>query len=88
MGSYEFISTRPGGIDRAIELSEMKPDVKECTAAHILSEVSEACEEIDAHPEELETPAQFQQRCNQIALNCLRGARAGRGVLHSGGESL
>ena len=72
-GTIEFISTRPGRIDRAVELSEMKPYVKKRMAAHILGEFPEECEamlrHIDAHPEELETPAQFQQRCNQIALN-------------------
>lgn len=73
-GSYEFVSTRPGRIDRAIELTDMKPYVKKRMAAYVLDEFPDEARamlrHIDAHPDELETPAQFLQRCSQIALDC------------------
>jgi hypothetical protein len=73
-GSYEFVSTRPGRIDRAIELTDMEPYVKKRMAAYILDEFPAEAQamirHIDGHPEELETPAQFLQRCSQIALDC------------------
>lgn len=71
-GSYEFVSTRPGRIDRAISLAEMKPYVQHRMAAHILAGLPEAHDammrDLAAHPDRKETPAQFQQRCNQLAL--------------------
>jgi hypothetical protein len=97
-GSYEFVSTRPGRIDRAIELAEMKPCVQKRMAAHILAGLPEAHEammrDLEAHPDRKETPAQFQQRCNQLALQqfwqigALRSAgSASAGAMASAGSA-
>lgn len=71
-GSIEFISTRPGRIDKAIELTYMEQTEKRIMARRILAEYQDAMEDmltyIDNHPDALETPAQFQERCAQIAL--------------------
>lgn len=73
-GTVEFISTRPGRIDKAVELSYMEPDDKKRLARRILGEYPEqyrSMEEfIDRFPDLHETPAQFQERCGQIALAC------------------
>jgi hypothetical protein len=73
-GSVEFISTRPGRIDKAVELGYMEPADKKRLAKRILgeypAEYAEVVEFIDRYPELQETPAQFQERCGQIALAC------------------
>ena len=71
-GAVEFISTRPGRIDKAVELGFMEPADKKKLAARILGgyeeEYLEALGFIDRYPDLQETPAQFQERCAQIAL--------------------
>lgn len=71
-GAAEFISTRPGRIDKAVELTYMEADDKKRMAQRILGEYPAQYEEmlafIDKYPQLEETPAQFQERCAQIAL--------------------
>ncbi len=69
-GTEIFKSTRPGRIDRAIELTYMTNVNKLEMAEKILSDFPEKLSEIKAHiaNEEKETPAQFQEYCSQIAL--------------------
>lgn len=71
-GSTEFISTRPGRIDKAVELTYMEPADKKSMAARILSEYPELYRDmvdfIERFPDLQETPAQFQERCGQLAL--------------------
>lgn len=71
-GMLEFISSRPGRIDKAIELTYMEPDDKRLMARRILREYPEGLalmeEFIAAHPDVQETPAVFQERCAQLAL--------------------
>lgn len=69
-GTHEFISTRPGRIDRAIELTYMNKDNKTKMAEKILSDFPAKINEVKLHidKEEKETPAQFQEYCAQIAL--------------------
>jgi hypothetical protein len=71
-GSIEFISTRPGRIDKAVELSYMEPADKREMAERILGDYPWEHEEVlsfvAAYPDLRETPAQFQERCGQIAL--------------------
>jgi hypothetical protein len=73
-GTTEFISTRPGRIDKAVELTYMEPSDKKRMAARILGayerEHMEMAEFIDKFPDLPETPAQFQERCAQVALRC------------------
>jgi hypothetical protein len=73
-GSVEFISTRPGRIDKAVELGYMEPADKKRMAQRILGdypqEYAEMLTFIDRYPGLQETPAQFQERCGQIALAC------------------
>jgi hypothetical protein len=73
-GSVEFISTRPGRIDKAVELTYMEADDKKRMAKRILGEYAQAYHDmlafIDRFPELQETPAQFQERCGQVALAC------------------
>jgi DNA polymerase III delta prime subunit len=73
-GTTEFISTRPGRIDKAVELTYMEPEGKKRMARRILGEYPkpyrEMLEFIDRFPTLQETPAQFQERCGQIALAC------------------
>src|SRR5262249_41931396 len=73
-GTVEFISTRPGRIDRAIELGYMTVECKRTLARRILGEYPEALDEVlafvGAHPDLQESPAQFQERCSQVALRC------------------
>ena len=73
-GAVEFISTRPGRIDKAVELSYMEPADKKKMARRILGEYPGQYEAmldfIDRFPDLQETPAQFQERCGQIALAC------------------
>jgi hypothetical protein len=73
-GSVEFISTRPGRIDKAVELTYMEPADKKRMAERILGDYPgpyrQMLEFIDRFPDLQETPAQFQERCAQVALAC------------------
>ena len=73
-GTVEFISTRPGRIDKAIELTYMEAADKKRMAQRILADYPpqyrEVMKFIDQYPDLRETPAQFQERCGQIALQC------------------
>jgi hypothetical protein len=71
-GTTEFISTRPGRIDKAVELAHMENADKKRMARRILGAYEKECfammEFVDKFPDLQETPAQFQERCAQIAL--------------------
>ncbi|WP_312763999.1 AAA family ATPase [Epilithonimonas sp.] len=69
-GSKGFISTRPGRIDRAIELTYMTKENKIKMANKILSDFPEQLMMVNSYIEEnhQETPAQFQEYCAQIAI--------------------
>jgi ATPase family associated with various cellular activities (AAA) len=69
-GTEVFKSTRPGRIDKAIELTYMSKENKRQMAEKILSDFKYKLAEIFEHIEidEKETPAQFQEYCSQIAL--------------------
>jgi hypothetical protein len=69
-GTQTFISTRPGRIDRAVQLSYMNDENKLKMAEKILSDFPERIEEMKIHiaKRQSETPAQFQEYCTQIAL--------------------
>lgn len=73
-GTVEFISTRPGRVDKAVELGPMEPADKKRMASRILGaferEHLEMIAFIDRYPDLQETPAQFQERCAQVALRC------------------
>src|SRR5262245_16707596 len=73
-GTVEFISTRPGRIDKAVELGFMEAADKKRMARRILgayeAEYLEMLAFIDRYSDLQETPAQFQERCAQIALKC------------------
>src|SRR5439155_18601378 len=73
-GTTEFISTRPGRVDKAVELTYMEPHDKKRMAAKILGayepEYLEMLQFIDRFTDLEETPAQFQERCAQVALKC------------------
>jgi SpoVK/Ycf46/Vps4 family AAA+-type ATPase len=73
-GAVEFISTRPGRIDKAVELLHMEPGDKKLMACRILGdyqgEYRTMLDFIDRYPDLKETPAQFQERCAQVALAC------------------
>jgi hypothetical protein len=71
-GTLEFISSRPGRIDKAIELTYMEHLDKLIMADRILKEYPEGLEQmlvfLDKYHDLQETPAQFQERCSQLAL--------------------
>ncbi len=70
-GTTDFVSTRPGRIDKAIELTYMRPEVKERMARHLLARFPDLRDEFLANlatETRRETPAQFQERCGQLAL--------------------
>lgn len=73
-GQTEFISTRPGRIDKAVELTYMEVADKKRMAARILGAYEpqhlEMLDFVEKFPDLQETPAQFQERCAQIALRC------------------
>jgi hypothetical protein len=73
-GTTEFISTRPGRVDKAVELTYMESADKKRMARKILGafegEYLAMLEFIDKFPDLPETPAQFQERCAQVALKC------------------
>lgn len=68
----ESISSRPGRIDNAIELTYMEKDDKIEFAKRILKEFPEILEQelefIEENPELQETPAQCQEKYAQLAL--------------------
>jgi SpoVK/Ycf46/Vps4 family AAA+-type ATPase len=86
-GSTEFISTRPGRIDKAVELTYMEVPDKRRMAGQILgayeAEHLEMLAFIDKYPDLPETPAQFQERCAQIALKCFWQSARTEPVGHS-----
>jgi hypothetical protein len=72
--SENSISSRPGRIDKAIELGYMDNECKKVMAERILSNfpgaLLAAMDEIENNPDKKETPAQYQERCAQVALKC------------------
>ncbi len=81
-GSTEFISTRPGRVDKAVELTFMESQDKKRMAARILGNFEEEHLKmvafIDNYPDLQETPAQFQERCAQVALKCFWNEKQAR----------
>lgn len=69
-GTQIFVSTRPGRIDRAIELTYMSAKNKTKMADKILEDFPNKLFDVYSHIKkgERETPAQFQEYCAQIAL--------------------
>ena len=69
-GIKTFISSRPGRIDKAIELTYMEKQNKLQMAEKILGDFPEEYKKILIHIEKdvQETPAQFQELCAQIAI--------------------
>lgn len=61
------ISTRPGRIDMAIKLEEFTHEQREVMAKRILCDCPEFIDEI-VKKGDGDTPAQFQERCAQLAL--------------------
>lgn len=66
-------STRPGRVDRAIELTYMLPEHKLQMARWILDEFPDVLAAMEAEitskaSARQETPAQFQERCSRLAL--------------------
>ena len=74
-GTMEFISTRPGRIDKAIELGYMEEPDKLQLARRIFFDNEpgflEICRILEHEPNRKETPAQFQDRLRQLALDLL-----------------
>ena len=68
--SHNFISSRPGRIDRVIKLDYIDSGNKLKMASKILSEFPDKLEEVQHYILKgiQETPAQFQEYCSQIAL--------------------
>jgi hypothetical protein len=83
-GSFEFISTRPGRIDKAIELTYMEADDMKLLAERILFDCPEGLEKmmrfVESHPDLQETPAQFQERCAQMALSYFWRSQIGQSL--------
>jgi hypothetical protein len=79
-GTVEFISTRPGRIDKAVELGYMDVGDKKKMARRILGAYEKPYLEmlsfVDRFADLQETPAQFQERCAQIALKCFWNEQA------------
>jgi len=73
-GTTEFISTRPGRVDKAVELGYMESADKKKMARRILGAYERPLMEmmafVDKYADLQETPAQFQERCAQVALQC------------------
>lgn len=69
-GEEVFISSRPGRIDKAIELTYMKKENKIEMAHKILADFQSSLNDVLTHIDKdlQETPAQFQEYCSQIAL--------------------
>jgi hypothetical protein len=74
-GTVEFLSTRPGRIDKAIELGYMDDADKLRLARRIFFDDESGYRQmrrlVEAEPDRRETPAQFQERCAQLALDRL-----------------
>jgi DNA polymerase III delta prime subunit len=89
-GSVDFISTRPGRIDKAIELTYMTRRDKIRMAQRILGDYPTAMQQIIVHlninATLQETPAQFQERCAQLALQAFWQEQGG--VLLNGNDKL
>jgi hypothetical protein len=83
-GTVEFISTRPGRIDKAVELTYMECDDKKRMARRILADyppqLQAMLEFIDRYVDLEETPAQFQERCGQVALACFWKEKQGKSL--------
>lgn len=79
-GTVDFISTRPGRIDKAIELGYMDNPDKLLLARRIFFDNDHGyeimVESVEREPDKKETPAQFQERCAQLALEMLWKTRA------------
>jgi SpoVK/Ycf46/Vps4 family AAA+-type ATPase len=69
-GKKLFVSSRPGRIDKAIELTYMQKENKIQMANKIVGEFNDKLKEVLIYIEEEheETPAQFQEFCAQIAI--------------------
>lgn len=71
-GSISFVSTRPGRIDHAVELSYMEKGDKVRLAKRIFFDNDEGFQRmLELIGDAPETPAQFQLRCSQVALEYL-----------------
>jgi hypothetical protein len=81
-------------VDKAVELTYMEPADKKRMAMRILGQFEKEYLEmlafVDRYPDLPETPAQFQERCAQVALKCFWGEqekrRADRPPPAAGGE--
>jgi hypothetical protein len=73
----EMISTRPGRVDRALELGAMSEECRRRLAERILADCPERIPELVARGHG-DTGAQFQERCAQVALRAMWAGRAGR----------
>ena len=73
-GTVEFISTRPGRIDKAVELTYMEPDDKKLMARRILGlyedEYLEMLDFIERYPESARDAGPVPGALRQIALRC------------------
>ncbi len=71
-GKMKFISSRPGRIDKAIELTYMTNECKAEMARRIFIGLPDALEEmltwIKENPDAKQTPAQWQEACAELAL--------------------
>lgn len=90
-GKMELISTRPGRIDKAVELGYMEKQDKLRLARRIFYDNEEGFRTLERDvlaEDKKETPAQFQERCAQLALRMLweqREARAKSEILSQAG---
>jgi SpoVK/Ycf46/Vps4 family AAA+-type ATPase len=66
-----LISTRPGRIDKAVELGYMTPECKRRMAEKVLAGYPDEIDRVLEHVCEPATPAQWQERCAQLALKRL-----------------
>ena len=74
-GRHDRVHLHPTGrVDKAVEFTYMEPSDKKRMAKRILGEYpDETCRCSSSStgiPDLKETPAQFQERCGQIALKC------------------
>jgi hypothetical protein len=73
MWPTEFISTRPGRVDKAVELTYLEPADKKPMAEKTWgfeAEYREMLAFVARLPDLAETPAQFPERCAQVPLRC------------------